>query len=591
MDKEGTLRLLLAVVLSMGLMLSWNYFFGPEPRPPGSISPPPLADGGLDSSDPSSVESEMQSLAAAPLVEAPVEVSADAISGLSGEAPRVLRSPTSEVTLSSRGGRILEWRLLDYEKNPGSGERQFVDLVSPAERKLDRQPLYIETADPELTEQINSAWYRVTEAEVGADQAARVHVAEGSEKLIFEWADGQGLEVRKEFILSRDERFLAAVEWDVKVQGRSLSDARITWGPGIGRPREAGSNFFMYRGDVVTARGDDTETLKSGKIDRQQEWPASIAPDWIGITDQYFSVVLVPARRAVTLVRPWSQEGIDASAGGDLSIETSARSVSIFAGPKSVELLEEVSQGLGHNLNGLIPWGWFGVIARPLYSFLAWFYSLVGNWGVAIILLTLVVRLAMFPITQGGMVKMRKAQQDMARLQPKIKKIKEKYKDKKDMEARRKMQEETMELYRREGVNPAAMLIGCLPLLLQMPIFFGIYKVLSVSAELRGAPFVGWIHDLSIADPYWITPILMGATMLLQQLMTATKTEDPQQKSQQRMMLMMPFIFTYMFLNMPSGLVLYWLSSNVFGILQQLLINRQAAGSTTPAAGKAKAGA
>jgi YidC/Oxa1 family membrane protein insertase len=175
----------------------------------------------------------------------------------------------------------------------------------------------------------------------------------------------------------------------------------------------------------------------------------------------------------------------------------------------------------------------------------------------------------------------------MAKLQPKVRFIKEKYKDKRDMEARRKMNEEMMALYKREGVNPMASLTGCLPLLLQLPVLWAMYNVLSLCIDLRGAPLFGWILDLSARDPYFVTPVVMGVTMLAQQLMAMTKTEDPQQKSQQRMMLFMPIMFTFFFLSMPSGLVLYWLVNNVLGIGQQVLINRTAAAqmATQPAAG------
>ena len=148
---------------------------------------------------------------------------------------------------------------------------------------------------------------------------------------------------------------------------------------------------------------------------------------------------------------------------------------------------------------------------------------------------------------------------------------------KKDPDARKKMNEEMMALYKKEGVNPMGGMAGCLPLLLQLPILWGMYTVLSGALELRGAPFLLWIRDLSIADPYYVTPLLMGATMFAQQMMAMTKAKDPQQKQQQRMMLFMPIMFTWFFLWLPSGLVLYWLVNNVLGIGQQWLINRQAA--------------
>ena len=163
-------------------------------------------------------------------------------------------------------------------------------------------------------------------------------------------------------------------------------------------------------------------------------------------------------------------------------------------------------------------------------------------------------------------------------------KIKEKYRDKRDMESRRKMNEETMALYQKEGVNPMSSLAGCFPLLLQLPVLYGMFRMLTVVVELRGAPFFGWIVDLSAPDPYFITPIVMGVTMFAQQLMTMAKTEDPQQRSQQRIMLFMPLMFTYFFLWAPSGLVVYWLVNNILGIGQQYFVNRHTKRAATAAA-------
>jgi YidC/Oxa1 family membrane protein insertase len=171
-----------------------------------------------------------------------------------------------------------------------------------------------------------------------------------------------------------------------------------------------------------------------------------------------------------------------------------------------------------------------------------------------------------------------------------VKAIREKYRKSKDAASRAKVNEEIMALYQKEGINPMASLGGFLPLLLQLPILYGFYSVLTVSIELRQAPFFGWISDLSRRDPYYITPLLMGISMFVQQKMSMTNVTDPQQRAQQRMMLIMPFIFTWTFLHLPSGLVIYWFVNNILGIVQQVLINRQAAAMETSgaeAAGKA----
>jgi len=256
------------------------------------------------------------------------------------------------------------------------------------------------------------------------------------------------------------------------------------------------------------------------------------------------------------------------------------RTYELFIGPKDFYLLGSLHASLGELVNftpGVPVLGpIIGALAKILYATLLWLHSYIGNYGVAIIILTTFIKIVFYPITQRTMVKMRGVQQQMQKVQPKIKAIREKYRKVKDAAGRAKMNEEIMGLYKREGINPMASLGGCLPLLLQLPILYGFYSVLTVSIELRQAPFFGWIADLSARDPYYITPILMGVSMFVQQKMATVNVTDPQQRAQQRMMLIMPVIFTWTFLNLPSGLVIYWFVNNILGIVQQVLINRQA---------------
>jgi len=239
----------------------------------------------------------------------------------------------------------------------------------------------------------------------------------------------------------------------------------------------------------------------------------------------------------------------------------------LFYGPKKLTLLNNSGHNLGKSLN----FGWFDVIARPMLYLLNWFYSVVNNYGVAIILVTVLLKALFWPITQKGL----KSMKNMQKLQPKVVKLKEKYKDDPT-----RMNQEMMNLYKTYKVNPLG---GCLPMVLQIPVFFALYKVLLQSIELRHAPFMLWINDLSAPDrlflgfdiPYLgglpVLTLLMGASMFLQQKMTPT-TADP---TQQRIMMFLPLIFTVMFVNFASGLVLYWFVNNLLSILQQYLINRQ----------------
>ena len=239
----------------------------------------------------------------------------------------------------------------------------------------------------------------------------------------------------------------------------------------------------------------------------------------------------------------------------------------LFYGPKKLTLLKEI----GSNLEKIINFGWFDVIAKPTLYLLNWLYSIFGNYGIAIILVTVILKALFWPITQKGL----KSMKNMQKLQPKMVKIKEKYKD----DAAR-MNQEVMNLYKTYKVNPLG---GCLPMVLQIPVFFALYKVLLQSIELRHAPFMLWITDLSAPDrlylgfdvPYLgglpVLTLLMGASMFLQQKMTPT-TADP---TQAKIMMFLPIIFTFMFLNFASGLVLYWFVNNLLSIFQQYMINRQ----------------
>lgn len=217
--------------------------------------------------------------------------------------------------------------------------------------------------------------------------------------------------------------------------------------------------------------------------------------------------------------------------------------------------------GLGDNLHLAVDFGFFAVLAVPILRGLQFIYKYIPNYGVAIILLTILIRLITFPLQYKSFKSMKKMQQ----IQPELQKIKDKYKDEPQ-----KMQKETMELFKKAGANP---LSGCLPLLLQMPFFFAIYRVLYSAVELVGAPFYGWIHDLSIHDPFYVLPVLMGVSMLAQQKLTPQTSVDP---TQQKIMLLMPVIFAFIMKSLPAGLVLYIFVSTVVGILQQALVYKMA---------------
>jgi len=235
--------------------------------------------------------------------------------------------------------------------------------------------------------------------------------------------------------------------------------------------------------------------------------------------------------------------------------EGNARTFHGYIGPKEYKIL----QAIHPELVKIIEFGWFTFIAAPMFKVLLWLHNFIPNWGWAIVALTILIRLILYPLTYKGMVSMHKLKQ----LQPKIKEIQAKYKG-----DPQKMNMHMMELYKKHKANPLG---GCLPMLLQIPVFFAIYRVLLNAIELKGAPWILWIHDLSVMDPYYVLPLLMGASMWLQQRVTPSNFTDPMQE---KIFKWLPVIFTFFFVTFPAGLVLYWLTNNIFSIAQQLMINR-----------------
>ena len=279
----------------------------------------------------------------------------------------------------------------------------------------------------------------------------------------------------------------------------------------------------------------------------------------VGIEDQYFvAMFLLPGNSNTVKLRKAEYTGADGKVVGTLvvAVPGTEQPARLYVGPK--DRPAEVQFG------GIIDYGFFGFIAKPLMLALMFVHSYVGNFGWSIILLTAFINFVLFPLRLKQQVSMQK----MQKIQPQMKTLQDKYKKLKANDPKRvEVQAQMMNIYKEHGINPMG---GCLPLLLQMPFLFAFYTMLRVSIELRGAPWIFWIRDLSIYDPHYIMPILMAVSMLITQKMTPA-TVDP---AQARMMMIMPLMFTVLFLWAASGLMLYWLTSNVIGIGQQFFINK-----------------
>jgi len=343
---------------------------------------------------------------------------------------------------------------------------------------------------------------------------------------------------------------------------------------GVDSPAEG----FLFAGPASYLNGQ----LHEVKADDFKDGPKTLQGniDWAGYTSNYFLCGIIPLEGSGVsftmqgnndLTRMQLVGNLDSLAPGAVK----DYSYQVFFGPKKLTMLKE----LGHNLDRSVDFGWFDVIAKPTLWLLNWFYSFCRNYGIAIILVTILFKAIFWPISQKGM----KSMKNMQKLQPKMAKIKEKYKG-----DPAKMNQEVMNLYKTYKVNPLG---GCLPMVLQIPVFFALYKVLLMGIELRHAPFMLWITDLSAPDRLWIgfdlpylgglpvLTLLMGASMFFQQKLTPT-TADP---TQAKIMMFLPVIFTFMFLNFASGLVLYWFVNNLLSILQQVMINRDSKKNTAAA--------
>nr|WP_314120008.1 membrane protein insertase YidC [uncultured Campylobacter sp.] len=323
-------------------------------------------------------------------------------------------------------------------------------------------------------------------------------------------------------------------------------DSYTVHGVIVGKPGEAGisdkiASFFTGS----QAINESVEIFKDGDVDKNERISgANIAAS----SDRYYTTLFYGESLNATVTDADKISQVFIGSDGDLSLTG-------YIGAKDHATLSSINPALTH----IIEYGWFTFIARPMFKFLNWLHGYIGNWGWSIVVLTLIIRLILFPLSYKGMLSMNKLK-DLA---PKMKELQEKYKDDKQ-----KLQMHMMDLYKKNGANPMG---GCLPILLQIPVFFAIYRVLLNAIELKGAEWALWIHDLSLKDPYYILPITMGILMFLQQKITPTTFTDPMQE---KMMKFLPLIFTVFFVMFPAGLTLYWTVNNFCSIIQQYVINK-----------------
>lgn len=443
---------------------------------------------------------------------------------------------------SNKGAVLLSWKLKEHKNDEGEN----LQLVSKESQELGKYPFSLRTEEESFNQLVNNALYQFSRPRVELK-------GKQSQKIRFLYSDPEGNQVEKIFTF-HNGRYSMDIQMNVWKEGQKIHP-HLVWGPGFGtRALEAEKQRF---GGKIGAA-----VLSGGKVHRHQEKKFNPEKNtynfvqWAAYEDNYFASLILtsPQKSSAAFIRHQEDEN---NPHFFLSVTYPQKA---FIGPKKMESLNQ----FGHNSKKLINFGFFGWIAEILLQAMNKIHDFIPNWGFCIIILTFIIKIIFFPLTYSSTRSMAKMQE----LQPKIKALRAKYKkSKKDIAERRKMNEEMMKLYKQHGVNPAG---GCLPLLIQIPIFWGFFRMLVASVEFRHSPFILWIQDLSVKDPLYITPILMGASQFVQQKMTPTSADPTQQK----MMLIMPVILTIFFMNFQSGLVLYWLTNNVLQVGQQYIMNK-----------------
>jgi YidC/Oxa1 family membrane protein insertase len=536
-------RLLLAVALSLLVLTAYQLLFPPAPPP---SAPSSAAVGG-----PTPLPAAPAATPAAPAHgPSPSPVATEVASVADDLERRVeMEAHGHALAFTNKGARLLSWQLLEFKDRRGRPE-EMVRTVPSGPRPLD-----VETGDPAVDDRLRVALFKPS--------AERVEAGPGGDATLrFEFAAGD-LEATKALTI-RAATGLVEVGASVRRAGSRLP-VRVVWGPGLGTPTAEEMDVQGYQPPQAVYEGPDgVERVPANEIGAGRTVGAA---RWAGVESTHFTALFVPpgAPAAVEFraakVPGEEGEGVAPVAAVALAGDDPAL---LYVGPKDHARLSRV----GHRLVEVVPVGsWIGPIVVPLIGLLKWAYGLVGNYGWAIVVLTVLINLVMAPFRHYSIANGLK----MAKLSPEMRVIQERYRKVPALDPRRQeMQKEIGELYARHGMNMGTqMAVGCLPILLTMPFLIAFYRVLTVAIELRGAPFL-WIPDLSQKDPLFITPVLMAVSMFVMQKMTPTAM-DP---AQARMMMIMPLVLGVMFFAAPGGLNLYWLVSNLCAIVQQGLTLR-----------------
>ncbi|MGE3957859.1 MAG: membrane protein insertase YidC [Vicinamibacterales bacterium] len=523
-------RVFLALFLSFLVYFTYQTFFAPAP--PKKVAQAPAADAASPAPSGSGQTGAPETSAALP----------GALVGEQVERDVVIDTPHVVAVFTNRGGRLKSWKLKEYRDRNGNP----LELV---DQSLRNQPLPFSLSVPDaaVSTALNGGLYSV---QAGENQVA------------FEYRTDSGIAANKAFQVNPSS-YTVDVKVAVTVNGEAVNPT-IQWGPGLG-DTDSQTGRYAVKPEALYSSAGGVNRVSASKI---RETPTyDLEFDYAGIDDHYFAAFAYKPGKAKVVYEPLqiaapsgSSEPARELMAFSIHPVRSGEPVTFFAGPKELQTLKEIDP----NLTKAINFGMFSIIVVPLLNSLNWIHGYVGNYGWAIFILTVLINVVLFPLNHKSVVSMRKMQE----IQPEAKAIQERYAKLKATDpAKQKMNQELMALYRENGVNPAS---GCIPILLTLPVFLAFYALLTTAIELRGAPFVGWIHDLSLPDPYYVMPVLVGASQILQQWLTPQAGVDP---AQQRMMMIMPVVLIFVFVTTPAGALIYWLVGNVWRIAQMQLTN------------------
>ncbi|MGA2192583.1 MAG: membrane protein insertase YidC [Nitrospirota bacterium] len=510
---------ILAIALSVAVLLGFNMLVKPAPMP-------------IKKEAPVSAESSAKGPGNVPA--APETARAAAVPAVPVAPEKEIRVDTSlySAVFSSRGGVVKSFRLKRYKE---AGE--------PVEMVTEKAGVLPFTVEPEGVSVQDASNFSYEADKSGLSLAGK---EEGTLRLSFASPDGRTITKNLTF---KDGTYIVALSVEVsgiKAYTMYMGDGFGSLTPGTGKK---GYGFV----GPLTLVDEQKHKDNPAKLEGLKVYTGKTG--WTAVTDKYFLAAAIPVDgiKAVILkgLSPWGMVGLEEPADGGIPKH---EDFLVYIGPKELDMLKAA----GHDLDRAVDFGIFTIIAKPLFIALKFFYNIVGNYGWAIIIITVIIKLLFAPLTHKSQKSMKK----MQKLQPLFAELKEKYKG-----DPARLNREMMELYKKHKVNPMG---GCLPMVIQIPVFIALYNVLNNAIDLRQAPFAFWLHDLSAKDPYYVLPILMGLSMLVMQKMTPTSM-DPKQNM---MMMLMPLFLTFMFINLPSGLVLYFTVSNLLSMAQQFYINK-----------------